>query len=84
MEYIINLNDAEHKALSYIAKDPKEWIQNAASERARLAMLEIFNEEVKRMTEDPNIDSIPADIESVVLSANIILASDRNEDVFNT
>lgn len=71
MEYIVTLTEAQNKALSYVTSDPQEWIQNAATERARIAMEEIFQMEVKRMISDPNINEIPADREKVVLSAEI-------------
>lgn len=77
MQYLITLNEAEDKAFRYVAKNPQEWIQNSVSERARKAMEEIFLMEIQRMTNDPNISEIPADIESVVLSAEITLAEDR-------
>jgi hypothetical protein len=79
MEYTINLTEAENKALSYVAYSAQEWIQNAASERARLAMEEIFQVEVARMLADPNITEIPADREAVVLAANILSAKDRQD-----
>lgn len=80
MEYIVNLTEAEQKALSYVAIDPAEWIQNAASERARAAMEEIFQAEVKRMISDPTITEIPADRDAVVLAADIKSAAERNEE----
>jgi hypothetical protein len=79
MKYEIELNEAEVKALSYVAYDPKEWIQNAASERARIAIEEIFQLEVTRMLEDPTITEIPADRKAVVLAANIVSAKDRED-----
>lgn len=79
MKYTISLTEAENKALSYIAVDPQEWIQNAASERARIAMEEIFQMEVKKMIEDPNVNEIPADKEMVVLLAEIKSAHERQE-----
>ena len=83
MEYIITLTDAEKKALDYVAYDPQEWIQNAASERARLAMEEIFQLEVARMLADPTITEIPADREAVVLAANIQSAKERQDSLSN-
>ncbi len=71
MEYTIILNEAQVKALSYVAYDPQEWIQNAASARSQEAIEEIFQMEVKRMLDDPTVTEIPADKEAVVLSANI-------------
>jgi len=81
MKYTIELTKAENKALSYISKNPQEWIQNAAINRARIAMDEIVQLEVSRMTADPNIEQIPANREEIVLSAD--LSQYRSENVFN-
>jgi hypothetical protein len=83
MKYEIELNEAEVKALSYVAYDPREWIQNAASNRARIAIEEIFQLEVARMLADPSITEIPADREAVVLAANIKSAKDREDNLSN-
>ena len=83
MEYTIILTDAESKALAYVAYDSKEWIQNAASERARIAMEEIFQLEVSRMLADPTITEIPADREAVVLAADIQSAKERQDNFTN-
>lgn len=83
MEYIITLTDAEKKALDYVAYDPQEWIQNAASNRAEIAMEEIFQLEVARMLADPTITEIPADREAVVLAANIQSAKERQDNTSN-
>lgn len=83
MKYEIELSDAQVKALAYVAYDPQYWIQNAASERARLAMEEIFQLEVTRMLADPTVTEIPADREAVVLAANIISAKDRSDNFTN-
>ena len=83
MKYEIELNEAEVKALSYVAYDPQDWIQNSASERARLAIEEIFQLEVARMLEDPTITEIPADREAVILAADIISAKDRQDNLSN-
>ena len=83
MKYEIELSEAQDKALSYVAYDPKEWIQNAASERARIAMEEIFQLEVARMLADPTITEIPADRETVVLAADIQSAKERQDNISN-
>ena len=83
MKYEIELNDAQIKALSYVAYDPQDWIQNAALARAYVAMEEIFQLEVGRMLADPTITEIPADREAVVLAANIISAKDREDNSSN-
>jgi len=81
MKYTIILTEAENKALAYVAATPAEWIQNAATERARIAMEEIFQAEVARMLQDPDIKEIPADREAVVLAADIKSAKERNKEL---
>jgi hypothetical protein len=48
-QYTITLTDAEDKALSVVAIDQNEWIQNAVHERCRVAIDEIVNAEVQRL-----------------------------------
>jgi hypothetical protein len=81
MEIKIILTEAEEKALSYVASSPQEWAENAVKERARIAMNEIFQAEVQSMLLDPNINEIPADVEKVVLAANIESAADRQSKI---
>jgi hypothetical protein len=76
-EYKITLTDAEDKALRYVAFDPQEWIDNAVHNRCRQAIDQIYAEEVERMTNDPTVDSIPANKEQVVLAAEIQSAAER-------
>ena len=78
--YTIELTDAEVKAMEYVAVDVQEWADNALKNRARIAMDEIYDTEVKRMTDDPDINSIPADKEAVVLAADIKSAAQRNAE----
>ena len=42
MDYTITLTDTQVKALEWVAKDPKEWIENAATARAQLATAQIL------------------------------------------
>lgn len=81
--FTIELTDAELKALAYVASDPNDWIQNAVKERCRLAMEEIFQTEVARMVQDPDVKEIPADRELVVLAADIKSARQRNEELLS-
>ena len=81
MEIKIILTEAEEKALFYVASSPQEWAENAVKERARIAMNEIFQTEVQSMLLDPNINEIPADVEKVVLAANIESAADRQAKI---
>ena len=76
-QYTITLTDAEDKALRVIALDPQDWIDNAVHNRCRIAIDDIYTAEVERMTADPDITSIPADKEAVVLSADVQSAAER-------
>ena len=78
--YTIELTDAEVKAMEYVAVSVQDWVDNALKNRARIAMNEIYNVEVSRMTNDPSIDSISADKEAVVLAADIKSALTVMED----
>jgi hypothetical protein len=78
--YTIELNDAEVKAMEYVAVSVQDWADNALKNRARIAMDEIYTEEVARMTADPDTTSIPADKEAVVLAADIKSAAVRNAE----
>ena len=75
--YTVTLTDAEDKALRHVALDPQDWIDNAVHNRCRIAMDEIYDSEVARMTADPDITSIPADKEQVVLGADVQSAVER-------
>jgi len=78
--YTVVLNEAQQKALEYVAVDPAEWIRNVVHNRCRMAIDEIYNAEVTRMTNDPNISAIPADKNAVVISADIKTAAQANEE----
>ena len=74
----IELTAAQEKALAYVAASPQEWAENAVHNRARIAIDEIYDAEVARMTADPDITSIPADKDAVVLAADIQSAAAVN------
>lgn len=76
-QYTITLTDAEDKALRVIALDPQDWIDNAVHNRCRIAIDDIYTAEVERMTADPDITTIPADKNQVVLDADIETAAER-------
>jgi hypothetical protein len=78
--YTIELNDSEVKAMEYVALSVQDWADNALKNRARIAINEIYNSEVARMTADPNITSIPADKDQVVLDADIKSAATRQAE----
>jgi hypothetical protein len=70
----ITLSDAEEKALASVAVSPLQWIQNAASERARLAIEEIVANEVQRKLAAG--ETISGTKEDIVLAANIKSAAE--------
>lgn len=81
MNITIELTEAQEKALAYVAVSPQEWAENAVYNRCSQAIDEIYAAEVARMTADPNIVSIPADKDAVVLAADIKSLADRNAEV---
>ncbi len=80
MNITITLTETQEKALAYVAASPQEWAENIVHDRCRIAIDEIYAEEVARMTADPDITSIPADKDAVVLAADIKTAAERNEE----
>ena len=78
MNITIELTETQEKALAYVALSPQEWAEHVVHNRCRQAIDEIYNMEVARMTADPDIISIPADKDTVVLSANIQSVAERN------
>jgi hypothetical protein len=69
MKIVIELTDVETKALSYTMADPQEWTENAIKERARQAIDDLVVKETERMMNDPSVESIPASVEEIVMSA---------------
>jgi hypothetical protein len=74
--YTITLSDAEDKALSVVALDQNEWIQNAIHERCRIAIEQIVSLEVQRLLSEGK--SITGSKEDIVLAADIETAIERD------
>ena len=74
-QYTITLSDAEDKALSVVAFDQNEWIQNAVHERCRIAIDEIVQAEVQRLLSEGK--PITGSKEDIVLAADIETAVER-------
>lgn len=75
----MEFTELDWKCLRYFAADPEEWARNFVKARIFAAKQEIYQSEVKRMTADPNITSIPADVNTVVEQANIRFADEHPE-----
>ena len=80
MNITIALTPTQEQALAFVALSPQEWAENAVYTRCRVAIDEIYDAEVARMTADPEITFIPADKDAVVLAADIPSAAERNAE----
>ena len=83
MDYTITLTEAEDLALQYVAADVDEWITNAATNRARIAIDEICDLYVKTKLEN-NQPITATNKPDMVLAAYeeglIKTAAQRNEE----
>lgn len=77
--YTVTLSDVEEKGLGYRAYSIQDWINNAVKNQARKGMDNIYDAEVVRMNADANIDSIPADKDTIVANANVESAKVRSD-----
>ena len=73
--YTITLTEAEDKALSTVAFDQNEWIQNAVHARCAHAIDEIVNAEIQRKLAAG--ESITGSKEEIVMASNIETAAQR-------
>jgi hypothetical protein len=81
--YTVNYTETENKAMEYAAASVNDWIQNAAHERARIAIDEIVQIAVAKFLE--NGESIPGSKDDIVAIAFarewIKTAAQRNAEV---
>jgi len=81
--YTVNYSNAENLAMSYFAADINEWIQNAAHERARIAIEEIVKICVEKCLETNT--QIPGSKDEMVELAFeqgwVISVADRNTNI---
>jgi hypothetical protein len=75
--YTITLTDAQDKALSVVAVDQQDWIENVVFERCRIAIEEIVNAEVQRKLAAG--ESITGSKEDIVMAADVETVAERNE-----
>ena len=80
--YTVTYTETEDKAMQYAAASVDDWIQNAAHERARIAIDEIVKLAVEKFLE--NGQSIPGSREEIVAAAFtngwVKTAAQRNEE----
>lgn len=67
MDITITLTDTEYKGLQSVAADPQEWVANAATNRARLAVDEIVQNYTTRALDEGV--SIPGTRDAIVTDA---------------
>jgi hypothetical protein len=79
--YTIEYTEIENKAMEYVAADVDDWIQNAAHERARIAIDEIVQIAVQKFLEVGQ--TIPGSKDEIISAAFdnkwIITAKEKNE-----
>lgn len=79
MTITVNLTDLDEKVMRYFAADPEEFVNNFISARIFSSKQEIYQNEIRRMTADPTVTVIPADVDTVVSQANITYANAQPE-----
>lgn len=83
MKYTINYTETENRAMQYAAADVNDWIQNAAHERARIAIDEIVKIAVEKFLEVGQV--IPGSKDEIVAAAFtngwVKTAAERNAEV---
>lgn len=77
MTITVQLDDLEEKCMRYMAASPQEWVQNFVHARVFAAKQEIYQNEVRRMTADPTVTNMPADVDAVVSQAQIRFADEQ-------
>ncbi len=81
-KYTINYTTTEDKAMQYAAASVDDWIQNAAHERARIAIEEIVSIAVQKFLEAGQ--TIPGSKDEIVATAFdngwVKTAAQRNEE----
>jgi hypothetical protein len=73
----LELTDLDEKCMRYMAANPEAWVRNFVSARIFAAKQEIYQSEVRRMTEDPSITTIPASVDAVVEQAQLRYADEQ-------
>lgn len=74
----VKLSDIEYRAWAAVVADPHEWVETLVRHDVARAMRNIYEREVARMTDDPNVEAIPANIEAVIALADLTPAKERD------
>ena len=63
---VFEITDNEQKVLEHFCIDPQDWIENAVNHLVQLAKEEIFELELQRIMEDPDIGVMVNDKDTIV------------------
>ena len=77
--FTVTITDAEEKAFAWDTVAPDDWVENAIKNKCRKCIDRLYEEEVKRMTEDDDVSTIPADKNTVVNNAVVQTAKERQD-----
>lgn len=78
--FTVTITDAEEKAFYWEVVDPEEWVEGAVKNKCRKVMDRLYDQEVKRMTDDDSVTSIPADKDTVINNADVKTAKQRQDE----
>ena len=78
--FTVTITDAEEKAFAWNTVDPEEWVENAVKNKCRKCVDRLYDREVKRMTDDESVTSIPADKDTVINNADVKTAKQRKDE----
>ena len=79
--FTVTITDAEEKAFAWDIVDPETWVEHAVKEKCRKCIDRLYDAEVKRMTDDDTVSTIPADKNTVVNNANVKTAKQREDEM---
>ena len=78
--FTVTITDAEEKAFAWDIADPEGWVENAVKNKCRKAKDRLYEQEVKRMTDDDDVSTIPADKDTVINNAVVQTAKQRQNE----
>jgi hypothetical protein len=78
--FTVTVTDAEEKAFAWDTVDPDAWVENAVKNKCRKCVDRLYDQEVKRMTDDESVTSIPADKDTVINNADVKTAKQRVDE----
>lgn len=77
MEVTVIISDVQKRALEHVMFDIQDWLQNAIDVRSESAIEELLKVETERLINDPNVSSIPANRDEIILNSPVETAKAR-------